>query len=239
MVGMDFGGVRAGPLCRPTLWDLQCRKGTWTGRGIHSSSEICSLPVGIRPSQPAGNPSGYRWEHPGPLHATMCYPPAYAGRFACGEHPAEPAGSDHASIWRLDIMQHIFRHPRVRRVRVLQGQFGADSPKPTDFVIHGPSDPQAVFRRLAKKCNRGTTIGLTADGRGFRTAKLKEYPGPLCRALTAVYSTWLEETGMIADDQPKDSIPPEVVLTLANFVQGLDQCAEHLGPDYNVAACAR
>ena len=164
---------------------------------------------------------------------------AYAGRFACGEHPAEPAGSDHASIWRLDIMQHIFRHPRVRRVRVLQGQFGADSPKPTDFVIHGPSDPQAVFRRLAKKCNRGTTIGLTADGRGFRTAKLKEYPGPLCRALTAVYSTWLEETGMIADDQPKDSIPPEVVLTLANFVQGLDQCAEHLGPDYNVAACAR
>ena len=164
---------------------------------------------------------------------------AYAGRFACGEHPAEPGGSDHASIWRLDIMQHIFRHPRVRRVRVLQGQFGADSPKPTDFIIHGPSDPQAVFKRLATKCNRGTTIGLTADGRGFRTAKLKEYAGPLCRALTAVYSTWLEETGMAADDRPKEPLPPEVVLTLANFVQGLDQCAEHLGPDYNVAACAR
>ena len=122
---------------------------------------------------------------------------------------------------------------------MLQGQFGAASPKPTDFVIHGPTDPMAVFNRMASRCNRGTTIGLTADGRGFRTAKLKEYPGPLCRALTAVYSEWLEETGMASSDQPKEPTPSEVLMTLASFVQGLDQCAEHLGPDYNVAACAR
>eukprot|EP00434_Breviolum_minutum_P013710 symbB.v1.2.012087.t3/scaffold822.1/size350215/14 len=113
---------------------------------------------------------------------------AAIGHFACIEHPEEPQGpgKDHAvSIWRLNLMQHIYRMPKVVRCSILQGKFGAPSPKPTSLLFIGPSQPRASLRKCeAPVCSMGTSIGLERGGGAFQTAKLKEYPGDLCKALS-------------------------------------------------------
>ena len=53
---------------------------------------------------------------------------------------------------------------RVRRARILQGQFGAQSPKPTEFVLHGPDEPLATFQRYAQN-RRSATGALRLDWR--------------------------------------------------------------------------
>ena len=165
---------------------------------------------------------------------------AFAGRFGCLEHPAEPSNDAAASIWKLDMLHQLYRHPAMNRIRLLQGHYGASSPKPTDLLVVGPANPKrSLVKHATPMCANGTNIGLDETGRHFKTAHLKEYPGLLCRGLTQMYSDWLEEAGFLGDAESPTSAPPEaVVRMLAAFAQSLDQCVERFGPDFNEAACA-
>ena len=74
--------------------------------------------------------------------------------------------------------------PKVTRCSILQGKFGAPSPKPTDLLFIGPTRPRASLRKCESPvCSKGVSIGLEGHGGAFQTAKLKEYPGDLCKAL--------------------------------------------------------
>ena len=165
---------------------------------------------------------------------------AFAGRFGCLEHPAEPSNDAAASIWKLDMLHQLYRHPAMNRIRLLQGHYGASSPKPTDLLVVGPANPKrSLVKHATPMCANGTNIGLDETGRHFKTAHLKEYPGLLCRGLTQMYSDWLGEAGFLEDSLTPASPPPEaVVRMLAAFAQSLDQCVERFGPDFNEAACA-
>ena len=78
----------------------------------------------------------------------------------------------------------------------------------------------------------GTSIGLERGGGAFQTAKLKEYPGDLCKALSVTLAEH-EET-IVAHEQPSN-----VALThLEVFRQQLDLQAQEMGPDFNSAAKA-
>ena len=165
---------------------------------------------------------------------------AFAGRFGCLERPAEPSNDAAASIWKLDMLHQLYRHPAMNRIRLLQGHYGASSPKPTDLLVVGPANPKrSLVKHATPMCANGTNIGLDETGRHFKTAHLKEYPGLLCRGLTQMYSDWLGEAGFLEDSLTPASPPPEaVVRMLAAFAQSLDQCVERFGPDFNEAACA-
>ena len=165
---------------------------------------------------------------------------AFAGRFGCLEHPAEPGKEAAASIWKLDVMQQLYRHPAMHRIRLLQGHYGASSPKPTDLLVVGPANPKrSLVKHATPMCANGTNIGLDETGRHFKTAHLKEYPGLLCRGLTQMYSDWLEEAGFGREASRPTATPPKAVVSmLATFAQSLDQCVDRFGPDFNEAACA-
>lgn len=105
---------------------------------------------------------------------------------SCGalEHPAEPADDQAASIWRLPIVQMITTLPGFRHYEFAQGLLGADSAKRTGLLsLNLPDLPK--FLRANAVCAhvpRAHTIGIDEQGQ-FRTAKLKEYPPALCKAL--------------------------------------------------------
>ena len=105
---------------------------------------------------------------------------------SCGalEHPAEPADDQAASIWRLPIVQMIATLPGFRHYEFAQGLLGADSAKRTGLLsLNLPDLPK--FLRANAVCAhlpRAQTIGVDENGQ-FRTAKLKEYPPALCKAL--------------------------------------------------------
>lgn len=105
---------------------------------------------------------------------------------SCGalEHPAEPADEAAASIWRLPIVQMITSLPGFRHYEFAQGLLGADSAKRTGLLtLHLPDLPKHLrANAVCTHIPRAQTIGIDDQGQ-FRTAKLKEYPPALCKAL--------------------------------------------------------
>lgn len=101
------------------------------------------------------------------------------------EHPAEPEGKDHPSIWCLPIVQLIAAIPGVARLRFAQGLLGTDSPKPTEVLaVNLPALPLAIQKwRVTPDLPRQTNIGRGRNGE-FKTTQLKEY-SPALRAAFA------------------------------------------------------
>ena len=152
---------------------------------------------------------------------------AATGHFACVEHPEEPKGAKNegaVSVWRLTLMEHIYRMARTTRCCILQGKFGAPSPKPTSLLFVGPRDPRRSLRKFeSNKCSTGVSIGLEASGRAFKTAKLKEYPGDLCAGLAQALQDWIEEHDpkeMVAYEDPA----PSTISLIEDFKQALNSC---------------
>lgn len=158
------------------------------------------------------------------------------GHFACIEHPAEPTGphrDDAVSMWKLALTNQLFRHPAIHRCTVLQGRYGAPSPKPTTFLIAGPKDPSATLHGFASShCSTGVSIGLEADSKKFQTSKLKEYPPQLCKALAAVLSQWIVE-----QDLQQCRVTESPMVWALQYVEAFNQALEvhgaTVGPDYN------
>ena len=130
---------------------------------------------------------------------------------SCGalEHPAEPADDQAASIWRLPIVQLITTLPGFRHYEFAQGLLGADSAKRTGLLsLNLPDLPK--FLRANAVCAhvpRAHTIGIDEQGQ-FRTAKLKEYPPALCKALAEGFFSHFpsSEEVMKASSLPTDFV---------------------------------
>ena len=73
---------------------------------------------------------------------------------------------------------------------MFQGKFGAVSPKPTSWMVARAPAFSKFLAQFASTMTRGTSIGLRADGEGFQTSGLKEYPPDLCGCIAL---TLLEE----------------------------------------------
>lgn len=124
------------------------------------------------------------------------------------EHPQEPFDNKQlkqlASIWRLLIMRIMVEMLGIRRVHLLQGLFGAVSPKPTCFLVNGLQslEDRLEGSKLAGTC-QGRSIGRKLDG-SFATAELKEYPSASCReiAQAVVDHARRGDEGLSADDGP-------------------------------------
>jgi len=123
------------------------------------------------------------------------------------EHPAEPNDEQAASIWRLPLMQFILSLPGFSHIEFAQGLLGADSTKRTGLLTLNLPDLPRYLRANAVCAHlpRAQTIGTDEHGQ-FRTAKLKEYPPALCKALAEGFFSILvpynatEQTSHVPDD---------------------------------------
>ena len=115
---------------------------------------------------------------------------ALCGGVALLEHPAEPDSEDAASIWRLQLVILLTHLPGVEVLSVMQGLFGAPSPKPTHLLSLNLPGLPAVLNECAvcEKPPKRSAIGLQQDGQ-WATTKLKEYPPALCLAFAKCFFT--------------------------------------------------
>ena len=105
---------------------------------------------------------------------------------------------------RLSSCSHISQGVEV--LHVLQGQFGAPSPKPTHLLSLNLPELPAALRECAvcEQPPKRSAIGLQTDGQ-WATAKLKEYPPALCFAFAKCFYTHLrsvriDDSAAQADD---------------------------------------
>lgn len=129
------------------------------------------------------------------LFSILCiYRLALRGGIAVLEHPAEPEDVDAASIWRLQILILLTHLPGIEVLRIMQGHFGAPTPKPTNLLSLNLPGLAAALRRCAvsEQLPRRIAIGLQADG-SWATSQLKEYPPALCLALAQCFFTHATE----------------------------------------------
>ena len=103
------------------------------------------------------------------------------------EHPAEPSDDELPSTWKLSLVQLMLR-PGFDKLRVLQGLFGSQSPRPRDLMtLNLPTLCHDLHSwRLTPEPPRTTSIGCQADGQ-FATAKLKEYPPSFCAGMATAF----------------------------------------------------
>ena len=148
--------------------------------------------------------------------------------FAIIEHPDEPEDPKAVSIWRLPLVMLLRSSPGVHLHKVLQGLFGAESPKPTGFLtLNLPNFTHTMYRwRLVNNPPSGCSIGVTTEG-VFCTARLKEYPPALCGGLAQCLMT------AICTDEAVDvesHVPAHLLTQCQKMV--CTEYGHHLGPDF-------
>ena len=111
------------------------------------------------------------------------------GKTAILEHPAEDTTNCHqVCIWRLPVVCTLLRFRQCRRLRVLQGYFGAKSPKPTDLLCINITEKaeEMLLSGRTTPLPKTASIGKGKDGK-WLTTSLKEYPGDLCKVLANLF----------------------------------------------------
>lgn len=114
---------------------------------------------------------------------------AFTGTPATMEHPKEPKQKEAPSIWRLPWLRHLETARVMTRSLLWQAQYGAVSAKPTHFMTCGIPD----FKNRCKRFERSVVWSELEVLRGkdssgaWNTAKGKEYPNDLNRALATVH----------------------------------------------------
>lgn len=109
------------------------------------------------------------------------------GGFSWTEYPEDPhrQRTRHMaapSIWNTSIMSWLKQTHLFIWLHVLQGFFGAHSPKPTSLMLSGIKLNDAVACEQSLRlpqCAQGTNIGRGQDG--WKTSHLKEYPPLFCK----------------------------------------------------------
>ena len=116
------------------------------------------------------------------IMVTLCGAPALL------EHPAEPKDLSKVTIWRLVIVAIIEVLPGVSRYEISQGQFGSESSKPTALLCANLHNIRHHLRTHQLWKTPPTSVSIGTDSQGnFRTAKLKEYPPAMNRALAGAF----------------------------------------------------
>eukprot|EP00438_Fugacium_kawagutii_P005514 Skav227058 [mRNA] locus=scaffold72:892231:892764:- [translate_table: standard] len=110
-----------------------------------------------------------------------------AGGISLMEHPEEPDEPQRASIWRTNLHQMLMAAPDASKAHIAQSDFGASTKKPT--VIRGLQAPGLhqglqAWRILGRQRPTATLGGWDAAQKSWRTARAKEYPIGLSRALS-------------------------------------------------------
>ena len=118
--------------------------------------------------------------------------------FAMLEHPQDPdeydsRGGDNPSIWSTAILNWMYASNLFSRVRVMQGLYGAPSPKPTTLLFAGVpgaiiGDVELTSRTRAMPTGR--SIGKKNGA--WRTTVLKEYPTDLCVFIAKIFRLFVE-----------------------------------------------
>ena len=133
-------------------------------------------------------------------------------RFAMLEHPKESEVEEEfwlASIWRLFLTRALQCHSFVKKEDLLQGWYGAKSPKPTTLLFSaGPKiDIKNILigMRTVDVLPGGLKMGFNRETKEFQTASLKNYPGGLCAAISAIAQCWLNHYLPVnpCDDAPQ------------------------------------
>jgi len=113
---------------------------------------------------------------------------ALCGAPALLEHPAEPNDPSKVTVWRLVVVAIIEVLPGVSRYEIFQGQFGSESPKPTALLCANLHNIRHHLRTHQLWKTSPTSVSIGTDSQGnFRTAKLKEYPPAMNRALAGAF----------------------------------------------------
>ena len=99
--------------------------------------------------------------------------------------------------------------------------------KPTTLAFTGHHPHLAsLFRHFQIRQDLPTEVSVGKDASGeFKTAKLKAYPGPLCRAMASVLQQWMGH--LHCDDV--DHVPNESMRLFERFEQYHDAA---MGPDF-------
>ncbi len=125
------------------------------------------------------------------LMAMLCM--ATVGRMGVLEHPAPSDEAWIASTWKLQITRILTAHPAFRQYLIHQGVYGGHSPKPTTLLICADDHDEvaAILRFYAQTAMpQALRMGKDSSTGCFNTAKLKNYPPLLCKALAALAEGW-------------------------------------------------
>ena len=102
------------------------------------------------------------------------------------EHPGTPPQPDRASIWRTAVLETLLSHFKIFSCcRMEQWLFASPGVKPTN-LMYANCDLEKYLRMNADYTRVKPTcalIGKNHDG-SYKTAAAKEYPVPLCRAIS-------------------------------------------------------
>ena len=154
----------------------------------------------------------------------------------CGilEHPAEPPKATSVSIWRLPILRYLARQPQIASVTVMQGYYGAQSPKPTKLMITHPSPQlEKIMRehRTRETLPLKSSIGKLDDG-SYATSSLKTYPPGLCTALAAAWGHSILRRTMPTVDAVPPSYLEEIFSALHKGAELSEGAQDAYGHDF-------
>ena len=139
---------------------------------------------------------------------------AIAGRHAILEHPMcgeSRYGVLPPSIWRLEAMKLLLRHPHISSFDIRQGSYGGKSPKPTTLLIAAARHLRST---IATILDHGRTnmvqppavvMGRADHHPGYNTAPLKRYPPGLCKSIAKLAYVFAE-AGALTDPMADDGL---------------------------------
>ena len=153
------------------------------------------------------------------------------GRWFVLEHPREPLALGAPAIWKLPLVQLLMALPGIERHLVWQGLFSGLSPKPTHLLFAHPSTDIAALDKMFRSSRMPPALrmGRDSESKFFRTAILKEYPGPFNRFLAEAFFRW-----HCSSPQPVESkdFPDTDLQFLRSLVVSVEQSAAIFGPDF-------
>lgn len=123
----------------------------------------------------------------------ICLVQASKGKFSLLEHPDDPelhnpSKRNSPTIWRTSVLTWLRQTGLFVELRLEQGHYDQESPKPTRFLLSGIDD--AVAHNIALQCRtseRPKASSIGKSGGSFRTAKLKEYTPQLCAMIAQLF----------------------------------------------------
>ena len=152
-------------------------------------------------------------------------------RMAIVEHPEEPDPALHPgapSIWQLHYMKVLKKFPGVDFVGLMQGHFGAISPKPTRLLACHCPDLASILQANQTCATLPKALTMKKTGGFFATAQLKEYPTGLNRALALACHAVLQQYP--AEEPPQQQHTPQQQHIFHLFQSSIGQ--GEMGPDF-------
>ena len=155
----------------------------------------------------------------------------YMKRFGIMDHPSTSDQDAHAwlaSVWQVALVRMLINHPAAQCIRVLQGFYEGESPKPTTLLVScGRDIPVQEFfdNRRVTKLPPAIVMGKTQGS--YHTAVLKEYPPAFCRVIAELFGEWLWH---YTQGPVQGSLPADFLAHTENLRAHFNEAAAR-GPD--------